>query len=70
MIVARPLQERVQSPGEQIANSISHGIALLAAVAAAPFLIIAVIDHGGAAGIVGASVFVATMLLYLFNADF
>jgi hemolysin III len=39
---------------------------MLAAMAAAPVLIIAAVQRGGAAGIVGASVFAATMvLLYL-----
>ena len=63
MILALPLPERTQSLGEEIANSISHGIALLAAVSATPFLIIAAVDRGGIADIVGASVFAATMLL-------
>ncbi len=63
MIVALPLPERTQSLGEEIANSISHGIALLAAVSATPFLIIAAVDRGGIADIVGASVFAATILL-------
>ena len=63
MIVALPLPERTQTLGEEIANSISHGIALLAAVSATPFLIIAAVDRGGIADIVGASVFAATMLL-------
>lgn len=56
---------RPQSLGEEIANSVSHGIALLAAVASIPFLVGAV-RHFGAANVVGASVFAATMvLLYL-----
>ena len=63
MILALPLPERTQSLGEEIANSISHGIALLVAVSATPFLIIAAVDRGGIADIVGASVFAATMLL-------
>jgi hemolysin III len=51
--------------GEEIANSISHGVGLLASVVAAPFLIIAAVRFGPA-NIVGASVFAATMmLLYL-----
>ncbi len=66
MIVALPLPERAQSLGEEIANSISHGIALLAAVSATPFLIIAAVGSGDIENIVGASVFAATMvLLYL-----
>jgi hemolysin III len=57
--------ERPQSLGEEIANSVSHGVALLAAVVAIPFLIAAA-RHLGVASIVGAGVFAATMvLLYL-----
>jgi len=55
--------ERPQSHGEEIANSISHGVALLSAVIAVPFLIFASARHGTAINIVGASVFAATMLL-------
>jgi hemolysin III len=57
--------ERAQSPGEEIANSVSHGVALLAAIAAVPFLIAAARVHG-AASLVGTAVFAVTMvLLYL-----
>ncbi|MDE2258955.1 MAG: hemolysin III family protein [Betaproteobacteria bacterium] len=57
--------ERPQSLGEEIANSVSHGVALLATIVAVPFLIIAA-HHLGVANVVGASVFAATMvLLYL-----
>jgi len=59
-------QERTQSPGEEIANSVSHGVGLLAAIAAAPVLVLSAVRHGGTARITGASVFAATMvLLYL-----
>jgi len=54
--------ERPQSLGEEIANSVSHGVALLAAIVAIPFLIAAA-RHLGVASIVGAGVFAATMLL-------
>jgi hemolysin III len=57
------LRERGQSLGEEIANSVSHGVGLLAAVAAAPILIVAAVWRGGVAGIVGASVFAATVLV-------
>ena len=57
------LRERGQSLGEEIANSVSHGVGLLAAVAAAPILIVAAVWRGGAAGIVGASVFAATVVV-------
>lgn len=60
------MPEQTQSFGEEVANSVSHGVALLATVAFAPMLIISAIDHGSAADIVGASVFAATMImLYL-----
>jgi hemolysin III len=59
------MNERTQSLGEEIANSVSHGVALLAAIVAVPFLIAAA-RHLGIANVVGASVFAATMvLLYL-----
>jgi len=59
-------EERTQSPGEEIANSVSHGVGLLAAIAAAPVLVFSAARHGGTARIAGASVFAATMvLLYL-----
>ncbi len=57
---------RAQSPGEEIANSVSHGIAVVAALIGTPFLIVNAARHGGAALIVGTSVFAATaMCLYL-----
>jgi hemolysin III len=57
------MNERAQSFGEEVANSVSHGAALLAAIAAVPFLLVATARSGGAANIVGACVFAATMLL-------
>ena len=51
---------------EDLANSFSHGVGLICAVAATPILIIGAVNRGGAAGVVGSSVFGATMvLLYL-----
>jgi hemolysin III len=58
--------KREQSRGEEIANSISHGLGLVAALAATPFLVLQAVRRGDAGFIVGASVFAATMvLLYL-----
>ncbi|MBI4390387.1 MAG: hemolysin III family protein [candidate division NC10 bacterium] len=58
--------ERQPSRGEEIANSVSHGLGLVAALAAAPFLVGDAVRWGGTGAIVGASVFAATMvLLYL-----
>ena len=60
------MQERPQSLGEEIANSLSHGLGFLATVAAFPVLVIAAQQRGDTAAIVGASVFATTMvLLYL-----
>lgn len=54
--------DRNQGLGEEIANSISHGIGFLGAVAIAPILIVQAIPLGAAA-IVGVSVFGLTMML-------
>jgi len=59
-VIARP-----QSLGEEIANSVSHGIGFLAVIAVTPVLILAALPHG-AGQVVGVSVFAATMAaLYL-----
>jgi len=66
MIKGPATQERAQSLGEEIANSVSHGVGFLAAIAAAPVLVHSAARHDGAARIAGASVFAATtVLLYL-----
>jgi hemolysin III len=60
------MDARLQSPGEEIANSLIHGIALLAVAIAVPVLIVTVVRHGGAVNVAAASVFATTMiLLYL-----
>jgi hemolysin III len=57
---------REQSSGEEIANSISHGIGLIAAIVATPHLIMEAIRRGNSGFVVGVSVFAASMvLLYL-----
>ena len=57
--------KREQTLGEEIANSVSHGVGFLAAVAITPILIISA-QRAGTAAIVGASIFGATMMvLYL-----
>ena len=66
MNLSRAESKRVQSRGEEFANSISHGFGLIAAVVATPFLIRHAVRHGDAWFVVGASIFAATMvLLYL-----
>ena len=66
MSVPRAVPERRQSLGEEIANSISHGVGLVAALVATPFLLTHALRRGAAPFVVGASVFAASMvLLYL-----
>ena len=61
-----PSITRPQSRGEEIANSVSHGVGLLAALVGAPILIHRAVASGRPANVVGASVFAATtILLYL-----
>ena len=56
---------RQQTPGEEIANAISHGVGFLGAVAVTPILIVKAYPDG-ASSVVGASIFGATMMmLYL-----
>jgi len=57
------VSEARQSLGEEIANSISHGIGFLAALAATPVLLVVAVQHDRAAAVVGASIFAATVLL-------
>ena len=58
-----PSIERPQSFGEEIANSVSHGIGLLLALAAFPILVTAALRHGGVSEVVGATVFAITVVL-------
>jgi hemolysin III len=59
------MTKRVQSQGEEIANTISHGVALVAAVVSVPFLVVSARQQS-AASFAGTMVFAATMvLLYL-----
>ena len=58
--------DRLQSGREEIANSISHGIGLIAAIIGTPFLIVHAVRLEDVGFIIGASLFSATMiLLYL-----
>jgi hemolysin III len=57
---------REQSQGEEIANSISHGIGFVAALVGTPFLITQAARHGNVGFVIGASLFSATTIfLYL-----
>jgi hemolysin III len=55
-----------QSPREELANSISHGVGFAAALAAIPILVVSAAREGGAGPVVGGAIFGSTMaLLYL-----
>lgn len=59
-------QDRAQTRGEELANSLSHGAGLVAAIVATPYLILHAVQLGDAGYLVGASIFAATMvMLYL-----
>lgn len=63
------MAKRMQSVAEEIANSASHWLGFIAALAATPILLFAVARDGDLANILGASVFAASMvLLYLSSA--
>jgi len=55
--------ERPQSLGEEIANSVSHGVGLLLAVAGFTVLLTSTLQRGVVSEIVGAMVFATTMVL-------
>jgi len=64
MLFTNPNRE--QSQAEETANSISHGIGLIAALIGTPFLIIRAIQYGDAGFIVGTCIFSMTIIfLYL-----
>ena len=54
---------RPQTPREELANSVSHGIGFLLAVASLPVLIVASASRGSAIDIVAVCVFSVTMML-------
>ncbi|HEU5237183.1 MAG TPA: hemolysin III family protein [Pyrinomonadaceae bacterium] len=58
--------EHKPTVGEEIANSLSHGVGLAMAIAATPILIIAATRYGTAWNMVGVSIFAVSMIsLYL-----
>lgn len=57
------LPEWTQSTGEELANSISHGIGFAGAIIGAPILFFAASHHGSLSFVVGTIIFVVTMLL-------
>jgi hemolysin III len=66
MTEAMTSEERRPTLGEEVANSISHGVGLVLALVATPILILAALRYGSAWNAVGVSVFAASMVtLYL-----
>jgi len=63
---ADPVQERPVHLREEVANSISHGLALVLAIGALPILILTAAEVGSTRFTIGAAVFGATIIiLYL-----
>ena len=61
-----PAHKRLQSFAEEIANGVSHGIALVGCLIATPFLINSALRPGDAWNVVGAAIFAGAMIfLYL-----
>jgi len=52
-----------QTTGEELANSISHGIGLVGALIGTPVLLLAALHHGSLSFLIGTIVFTVTMLL-------
>ncbi|MGF1671626.1 MAG: hemolysin III family protein [Balneolaceae bacterium] len=59
--------DRKQTAGEEIANSISHGIGLIGAIIAAPFLIMHAATNGDALTVIGVCVFITTAIILYFS---
>ena len=57
------VEARAYSLGEEIANSVSHGLGFLVALAATPWLIWTAVERGTIAAVVGVSVFATTLML-------
>ena len=63
---SRVIPPREQTWAEEVANSVSHGIALAAALVGTPFLVLQAISYQSPGFIVGVSIFATTtVLLYL-----
>lgn len=64
------MSTREQTLAEEIANSISHGVGLVAALAAVPVLVIVTLKLGTTINLVAACVFAASMVLMYFTSAF
>ena len=61
------LASRTQSAGEELANSISHAIGLVAAMIGTPILLLTAFRHANISFLIGTVIFTATMLLVYFG---
>jgi len=61
------LPPRVESTGEELANTISHAIGFVASVIGAPILLVSAIRGGNIGFFAGTIVFVATMSMLYFS---
>jgi hemolysin III len=60
--MARSKAERIQSPREEFANSLSAALALIAIIAGIPLLVSASLGRGGAWSLVGVIIFAISMI--------
>jgi hemolysin III len=61
--VERPNQERIQSAREELANSLSAALALVAIIAGIPLLVSAALGRGGEWSLVGVIIFAISMIV-------
>ncbi len=60
---SRPVGERRLSLGEEIANSVTHGVGALASIAALPILVVVAVSRGDPWQVVGGAIFGATLIM-------
>ena len=64
----RPLRTRLYSLGEEIANSVSHGVGVLLGIAALVQLIVMAVSHGGGVRLAAAIIMGVSLIVeYLFS---
>ena len=66
MIGSAKIENKRQTQAEELANSVSHGVALLFALIGLPVLIISAVYQGSIGAVVGAAVFGLSMILLYF----
>jgi hemolysin III len=57
------LAQRPQDPDEEVANTVSHGIGMVLAVAALPLLVVTALRHGGVVNVAAVSAFALSMIV-------